>query len=124
MKYVFALVLIIFLGSCYQPERNCTDFKEGAFTYTTIIKGKEETTTFVRSDTLEIATFEGKIDSAAVRWINDCEYVVRNLNPKSMREEKAIHMKILTTTDNSYTFEFGVVGSSEKAKGTAIRKTN
>lgn len=65
--------------------------------------------------------FEGKSDTAAIRWINDCEYIVRKINPKSIAESKSIHMKILTTTADSYTFEYGIVGSSKKSYGTAIK---
>jgi hypothetical protein len=35
-----------------------------------------------------------------------------------MVEKKAIMMKILTTTKNSYIFEFGIVGSDAKQRGT------
>jgi hypothetical protein len=38
-----------------------------------------------------------------------------------MAEEKAINMKILTTTKDSYTFEFGMVGSEEKQRGTVVK---
>jgi hypothetical protein len=107
--------------ACYNPPRNCEDFKVGSFRYTDIIDGKEQTTTFVRNTEIEIGTFEGRVDTSSIRWINDCEYVLRNLNPKSREEEKAILIKILSTTDSSYTFEFGQVGSANKSKGTAIK---
>mgnify|MGYP003589329046 CR=1 FL=1 len=35
-----------------------------------------------------------------------------------MAEEKEINMKILTTTKNSYIFEFGIVGNDAKQRGT------
>jgi len=124
MKYILGFFIILVSQGCYQTERNCKDYKEGTFTYTTTINGEEKTTTFQRKGKLEVATFEGKTDSSSVRWINDCEYVVKNLRPKNRNEEQSIHMKILTTTDNSYTFEYSAVGSSKKLKGTAIRKTN
>ncbi len=38
-----------------------------------------------------------------------------------MAEEKAISMKILTTSKDSYTFEFGMVGSDQKQRGTVVR---
>lgn len=38
-----------------------------------------------------------------------------------MAEEKAISMKILTTSKDSYTFEFGLVGSEEKQRGTVYK---
>jgi hypothetical protein len=35
-----------------------------------------------------------------------------------MAEEKAIGMKILSTSGNTYTFEFGMVGNDQKQKRT------
>ncbi len=110
--------------SCYQPQRDCKAFKNGNFTFTTIIDGEEKTTTFVRNDTIEIDYFEGKIDTAAVRWINDCEYIVKKINPKNKAEEKSVHMKIISTTEDSYTFEYGIVGDSRKSRGTAVTSSN
>lgn len=115
------VILLLALSSCYQPERNCTDFKNGEFSFTAKIDEVEHTTIFVRNDSLEIEYFGGKIDTSSVRWINDCEYIVKKLHPKNMAEEKSIHMKILSTTSDSYTFEYRVVGSSNKSVGTAIR---
>lgn len=119
-RYLFVLILVLNL-SCYQPERNCKAFKNGTFSFTTTINDVEKTTTFVRQDGVEIDFYEGKSDTSSVRWINDCEYIVKKLNPKNMAEEKSIHMKIQTTTDSSYTFEYGIVGTSRKSVGTAIK---
>jgi hypothetical protein len=41
-----------------------------------------------------------------------------------MVEKKAISMKILTTSKNSYTFEFGIVGTDAKQKGTVTKISN
>ena len=46
---------------------------------------------------------------------------IADLEQGREREEKAIQMKILTTTANSYTFEFGMVGSDAKQTGTVIK---
>ena len=122
MKISWVLILfILLLGSCYQPERNCEEFKTGTFTFTTEIDGEEKTTTFIRSGDIEIDFFEGKSDTSSVRWLNKCEYIVKKINPKSMAEEKSIHMKILSTEQNSYTFEYSIVGDSRKSRGTAIK---
>lgn len=120
-RVFYPLFLILLLISCRQPERNCANFKNGEFSFTTIIDGNELKTTFTRTDDLEIDYFDGKIDSSAVRWINDCEYIVKNLNPKNRAQEKPIHMKILSTTDNSYTFEYSIVGESKKQRGTVTK---
>jgi len=68
---------------------------------------------------LQIETFEGKTDSSSVRWINDCEVVFKTINPKSMAEQRDIHLKILETTDSTYTFEYSYVGEAIKQRGTA-----
>ena len=114
-------ILLFGMESCYRPERNCSDFKNGKFSFTAEVSGENLTTTFVRHDSIELDYFQGKVDTSSVRWINDCEYIVKKLHPKNMAEEKSIHMKILSTTNNSYTFEYNVVGSAKKSKGTAIK---
>ena len=120
-KAFFCLSLLVFMSSCYQPERDCKTFKNGEFSFTSTINEKEMATTFVRKGALEIDYFDGKADSSSVRWINDCEYIVKKLNPMNKAEEKSVHMKILSTTDKSYTFEYNIVGQSQKSRGTAIR---
>jgi hypothetical protein len=122
-KYLYLIFILILTASCYQPERNCKEFKTGEFSFTSIVGGKELTTTFIRNADEEVDYYSGKTDTSSVRWINDCEYIVKKLNPKNKAEEKSIHMKILSTTDNSYTFEYSIVGESKKIIGTAI-KTN
>ena len=90
----------------YNVERNCSDFKTGTFEFTYIVDGIEKTGKFVRTETLNVDYYDNKIDSASVRWINDCEFIQKALRPKSMAEERAIHFKILTTTKDTYTFEY------------------
>lgn len=120
MRLHFYIVLTFFVfTSCYSPERNCTDFKTGTFEFEALVGTEVLKTTFVRTDSIEIDYFEGKSDTSSIRWINDCEYIVKKLHPKRMAEEKAIHMKILTTSNDSYTFEYNIVGETQKEKGTA-----
>lgn len=121
MKKLLFIPALLVLASCYNQERNCKDFKTGKFKFEHEIDGVKKTTLFERTENLEIETFEGKTDTASIRWINDCEYVLQKTHPKNMQEKKAIHMKILTTKDNSYTFEFSVVGSTNKQKGTVTK---
>ena len=116
------LVPIFFLAiGCYNQERECKDFKNGKFQFDMIVNGIKKTTFFERNDSIEIETFEGKTDSSAIRWVNDCEYILEKIKPKSIQEKKAINIRILTTSKKSYTFEFGIVGSDKKQKGTAIK---
>ena len=119
MRFITGLLLSFLIFSCYEPERNCQDFKTGTFEYEALIGKEVLSTTFTRNDTLEIDYFNGKSDSSSIRWINDCEYIVKKINPKNMAEEKAIHMKILTTKGNEYNFEYNIVGDTNKQRGTA-----
>jgi hypothetical protein len=118
MKKIFYLFPLLVLLSCYNVERNCKDFKTGKFKFEYEVDGVKKTTIFERKGNIEIETFEGKTDTSSIRWVSDCEYILQKIHPKNMAEEKAISMKILTTSKNSYTFEFGIVGSNQKQRGT------
>ena len=120
-KIVLLGILAVATTSCYNIERNCADFKTGKFEFEYEVDGVKKTSNFVRNYTLEIDTYEGKTDSSSVRWINDCEFVLEKINPKNMAEKQAVHMKILSTTGNSYTFEFSKLGDTKKQKGTVTK---
>jgi hypothetical protein len=115
------IFLLLILASCTNHERNCSDFRTGKFEFSQVINGKKQTSTFIRTEKLQIETYNGKTDTASVRWVNDCEFILQKLHPKSMKEEKAISMKILFTEKNSYTFEYAFVGSNQKQRGTVTK---
>ena len=76
MKKFFTCICLIFISlSCYQVERNCIPFHEGTFEFTTIVNGSLKTSIFERNELYEIEFFEGKIDTANIRWVNDCECI-------------------------------------------------
>ncbi len=122
MKKILLFFTLLILTSCYDVERNCKDFKTGKFRFDFVLNGVKKTTVFERTPTMQIETYEGKTDTATVRWVNDCEFVLQKLHPKNIKEKKAISMKIVSTTKNSYTFEFGIIGSDEKQKGIAVKQ--
>lgn len=121
MKKISLLLLALTVISCSDKERNCADFKTGTFEFTQEINGKKQTSTFTRTETLQIETFNGKTDTASVRWVNDCEFVLQKLHPKTMNEKKAISMKILFTKGNTYTFDYSFVGDAQKQRGTVTK---
>lgn len=119
--FLLAFSTTLFLVGCNPPQRNCSDFKIGTFEFSAEIEGEKVTTRFYRNDTIEVEMFNGKVDSSSIKWVNDCEYILKNLNPSNNAEKTPLLIKILTTTDNSYTFEYAQVGSAQKARGTAFK---
>ncbi|TCK69218.1 hypothetical protein DFQ05_0738 [Winogradskyella wandonensis] len=114
MRRCFIFLICITFFSCYNVERNCLDYKTGTFKFSYTVNGEEKTGHFIRDENYSIDYFDGKIDSSSVRWINDCEFILKKINPQNTSEDDAIHMKILSTTDSSYTFEYKL----------AIKKSN
>ncbi len=121
MRFLCVLGLLLLFSGCYNQERNCADYRTGKFEFEAISGTELFKTTIVRNDSMEIDFFKGKSDTSSIRWINDCEYVIKKLNPKNQAEKKAILIKILTTSKNEYTFEFSEVGKNKSSKGTARR---
>ena len=115
------LLLILFLG-CDNPDRDCKDYHTGNFYTETTVNGTTYKSIFSRNyNGIQIEEFEGKVDSSNVRWVNDCEMILSPINPKSLNEKKNILIKILKTTDSSYTYEYSYLGNSKKLKAEAIR---
>ena len=123
MKRMLLGVLILF-QSCYTVERNCLPFHTGTFEFTQIIKNEMKTSTFTRDSLYEIEQFEGKIDTASMRWVNDCECILTKLNPTSNQEKRPIQIKIISTTQNSYVFEYSLVGDAKNTQRGTIQKIN
>ncbi len=121
MKFIYLTLLCVILLGCYETTRFCTDYKTGAFYSEVTIDGVVYKSTFNRTENVQVETYNDNIDSSQVRWINDCEVVFKTINPKNMAEQKDIHLKILTTTDSSYTFEYSYVGETKKQKGIAYK---
>lgn len=121
MKTLSLLLTLLLLSSCYNVAHNCNDFKTGKFKFTQEINGKKKTSTFERTENLQIETFNGKTDTASVRWINNCEFVLEKLHPKNRQEKKAINIKIISTKDKTYIFEYSFVGDDNKQRGTVTK---
>lgn len=117
MKKILFFLFIFILMSCNNHERNCNDFKTGKFEFVQVVNGKKEVSIFIRTDKIQIETYKKKTDTATVRWVNDCEFILQKLHPKNRKEQRAISIKILFTEKNSYTFEYSFVGSNEKQRG-------
>ena len=88
MRYLFYTLLLVTFSGCYQTERVCADFKTGKFYSEVSINDQVFKSTFTRTEDLQIETYNNKIDSSKLRWINDCEVIFRTINPKNMAEKK------------------------------------
>lgn len=120
-KRLYFLLPLCALAACYAPERDCTAYRTGEFEFQYPVGDTLKTGRFIRNEAYSVDYYEGKIDSASVRWLNDCEFVLKDLNSNT-----AIHYKIISTTDTSYTFEYksAVKDPNKKwvvKKGTAVR---
>ena len=120
-KYSF-FFLILLSYSCYKVERNCSNFRFGTFKYERIIGDKLSTSYFIRNNDLEIEYYNNKIDTSKINWVNECEFVLKKQNPINNLEKKPISIKIISTNDNYYIFEFSLVGNNtNRQRGKIIK---
>ncbi|MDC1378035.1 DNA topoisomerase IV [Flavobacteriaceae bacterium] len=120
----YLIIFCFLLASCYSVERNCIPFHEGTFEFSQIINGKLTRSVFERTPDYEIERFEGVVDTASLRWVNDCECILTKLNPTTNQDKRPIQIKILSTTNQSYTFEYSLVGDSANTQRATIQKIN
>ena len=122
LKRFLVSSIFIYLLGCNLPERNCLDYKNGDFEFSTTINNEVITSKFSRRDSIEIEYFENKIDTSFVSWVSDCEFILRKKNPATSTDKKAVNMKILSTSENGYVFEFSIVGDKKNIfRGEAIK---
>ena len=123
MNSKIVLVILFFVvHSCYSPpERECAKVKTGSFEFISIVGGDTLVSRFDRFEDFEIDYYQGKTDTSTVKWVNDCEFVLRNKNPKSLNEQQAVYIKILSTDEGGYSFEYGILKDAKRLKGYAKR---
>ena len=117
------IILVLFI-SCYSLERDCKPFQQGEFKFTQIINGEIKSSYFTRDSIFEVELFEGKIDTSSIRWVNDCECILTKLNPNNNQEKRPIQIRIISTKDDRYTFEYSLVGDSKNRQRGSIQKIN
>ena len=123
LKFYFLLIFVsLYICSCYKVERNCLNFHTGEFEFSTIVNGTMKTSYFIRTEKLEIETYEENVDSASIRWVNDCECILTKLNPVSNQDKRPVQIKILSTKLDTYTFEYSIVGKADNKKRGTIKK--
>ena len=120
-KYLLFLPLLLNF-SCYKVNRDCSNFRFGTFKYERVIGNKLSTSFFIRDNDIEIEYYNNKIDTSKIKWVNECEFILRKQNPINIIEKKPISMKIISTHKNYYIFEFSLVGDNEKRQRGKIVK--
>ena len=103
------LFILFLLTSCYSVDRDCENFKIGEFEFTYKLNDTIQTSLFTRTLDYEIEKFNNVIDSSSISWVNDCEFVLTKINPKTNQEKRPVRIKIIRTYENSYDFEYSSV---------------
>jgi|TARA_A200000113_G_scaffold140152_1_gene125899 hypothetical protein len=116
------IILSFLFISCYNVERDCIEFRTGSFEFSTSINDSIVKSTFIRTDNYEIEQFKGVKDSSTIRWVNECEFILTKINPKTNQERRPIRIKILRTVGNSYDFEYSQVNNPQKVNRGTVNK--
>ena len=103
------LFILFLLTSCYSVDRDCENFKMGEFEFTYKLNDTIQRSLFTRTLDYEIEEFNSVIDSSSISWVNDCEFVLTKVNPKTNQEKRPVRIKIIRTYENSYDFEYSSV---------------
>ena len=119
------IILSLLLTSCYSVERNCLDFKTGVFEFSTSINDSIVKSTFTRTNNFEIEMYNGIEDSSSISWVNNCEFLLTKINPRTNQEKRPIRIKILRTYGEQYDFEYSQVNNPQKiSRGSVKRVSN
>ena len=116
------IILSLLFISCYSVDRDCIEFRTGSFEFSTSINDSIVKSTFIRTDNYEIEEFKGVKDSSTIRWVNECEFILTKINPKTNQERRPIRIKILRTYGNSYDFEYSQVNNPQKINRGTVNK--
>ena len=122
MKKIIVLSLLFI--SCYNVDRDCVEFRTGSFEFSTSINDSIVKSTFIRTDNYEIEEFKGVKDSSTIRWVNECEFILTKISPKTNQERRPIRIKILRTYGNLYDFEYSQVNNPQKINRGTVNKVS
>lgn len=121
-RYFYFSLLTLLVTACFTPAKDCSKFKTGTFEYQTYADGELIKAKIVRNDSLEIDYYNPQEpDTSAIRWVNDCEYILRKYGAKAPGEKQSFKMRIIETEENHYTFQFSQVGEIKVKEFTATR---
>ena len=120
MRLLIPFFLLLAFGSCLKNTRaSVEDFRVG--TFRTVLEDNESVSMAVRTDSIQIETYNNKKDTFAITWLDPFEYVLKKKNPKSLLDSTAFHVKIVRVSGDSYEFKAYYSGSRFQQKGTAYK---
>ena len=103
------LFILLLLTSCYTVDRDCDEFRTGEFEFSYELNDTIRKSTFIRTIDYEIEEYNNVIDSSLISWVNNCEFILTKLNPKTNQEKRPVRIKIIRTYEDSYDFEYSSV---------------
>jgi hypothetical protein len=103
------LFILLLLTSCYTVDRDCDEFRTGEFEFSYELNDTIRKSTFIRTIDYEIEEYNNVIDSSSISWVNNCEFILTKLNPKTNQEKRPVRIKIIRTYEDSYDFEYSSV---------------
>ena len=118
------LIILILFTSCYSVNRDCNDFKTGKFNFTYELNDTIQESTFTRTLNYEIEEYNGVIDSSKISWVNNCEFILTKLNPRTNQEKRPVRVKILRTYDDSYDFEYSNINEPILIRRGKVKRIN
>ena len=120
MRPFLMILLLPFLFSCKDDRlAKVSDFRTGSFK--TVLDDRQIVSTALRNDSLQIESYEGKVDTFNIQWVDPFEYILVKNNPKTLLDSTPFHVKITSLQKGSYTFRAYYRGSNFKQTGTAYK---
>ena len=121
-KRTIVIVLLIVLNACQNEPLSPDRFKQGIFE---IPGGKGyDKTIVIRKDSIQIEKYQDRIDTLRITWINNFNYMLEMIHPKTAIDEDPIHVKITNIDKKSYDFEAVIGHSNFVQTGKLIKKSD
>jgi len=118
------LFILLLLTSCYTVDRDCDEFRTGEFEFSYELNDTIRKSTFIRTIDYEIEEYNNVIDSSSISWVNNCEFILTKLNPKTNQEKRPVRIKIIRTYEDSYDFEYSSVNEPIVIKRGEVKRIN
>ena len=117
------LVLLLLLTSCYTADRDCSQFRTGKFEFSYELNDTIKKSIFTRTLDYEIEEYDNVVDSSSISWVNDCEFILTKLNPKTNQEKRPVKIRIIRTYGDSYDFEYSSVSEPIIIKRGTVKRS-